>query len=48
MFVFGSAITEPNTYERYGKPGIQLASEPDSVVLAYESGLVVPRQQAAA
>jgi hypothetical protein len=37
MIVFGSAITDSEVYERYAKPGISVASEPDSVVLAYES-----------
>jgi hypothetical protein len=37
MIVFGSAITDSETYERYAKPGIRVASEPDSEVLAYES-----------
>jgi hypothetical protein len=37
MIVFGSAITDPEVYERCAKPGIRVASEPDSAVLAYES-----------
>jgi len=37
MFVFGSAITHPETYERYAEPGIQLASEPDSEILPHAS-----------
>jgi hypothetical protein len=37
MIVFGSAITDSDVYEQYAKSGIRLASELDSVVLAYES-----------
>jgi hypothetical protein len=37
MIVFGSAITDSHTYEQYAKSGIRLASESDSVVLAYPS-----------
>jgi hypothetical protein len=37
MIVFGSAITDSETYERYAKPGIRVASESDSAVLAYAS-----------
>jgi hypothetical protein len=37
MLVFGSAITDMLTYERYAEPGIRMAAEPDSEVLAYES-----------
>ena len=34
MIAFASPITDPLAYERYAEPGIRLASEPDSVVLA--------------
>jgi GT2 family glycosyltransferase len=35
MVVFASAVTSPDTYERCAAPGIRLASEPDSVVIAH-------------
>jgi hypothetical protein len=35
MIVFGCSITAPDVYERRAGPGIRLASEPDSVVLAH-------------
>jgi GT2 family glycosyltransferase len=34
MIAFGCSITDPEVYERCAEPGIQLASEPDSVTLA--------------
>ena len=34
MIGFGSAITSRETYERYAEPGIKLAAEPDSQVIA--------------
>ena len=34
MIAFGTAITEPETFERCAEPGIRLVAEPDSVVLA--------------
>ena len=34
MIAFGTAITEPETFERCAEPGIRLGAEPDSVVLA--------------
>ncbi len=34
MIVFGSAVTLPEEYARCAEPGIELAREPDSVVLA--------------
>jgi hypothetical protein len=34
MIVFASSITDPETYERCAAPGIRLAAEPDSEVLA--------------
>jgi len=35
MIAFGCAITDEETYERCAAPGFRLASEPDTVVLAY-------------
>jgi hypothetical protein len=35
MIAFGSSITEPETYDRCAKKGIELVAEPDSPVLAY-------------
>jgi hypothetical protein len=35
MIAFGSSITSPEVYERFAEPGIRLAAEPDSAVLAY-------------
>jgi hypothetical protein len=35
MIAFGSAITAPDIYQRCAEPGIRLAAEPDSVVLAH-------------
>jgi hypothetical protein len=37
MIIFGSAITDLGIYERFAEPGIRLAAEPDSEVIAYES-----------
>jgi Glycosyltransferase like family len=34
MIVFASSITEPDTYQRCAEPGIRVAAEPDSEVLA--------------
>ncbi len=34
VIAFGCAITEPEIYERCARPGIELAAEPDSVILA--------------
>ena len=34
MIAFGCAITEPEVYDRCAKPGIELAAEPDSAILA--------------
>lgn len=33
VIVFGSAIADPESYRRYAEPGIELAREPDSVVI---------------
>jgi hypothetical protein len=35
MIAFGSAVTDPGAYERYAQPGIELAKEPDSVILPF-------------
>jgi|tagenome__1003787_1003787.scaffolds.fasta_scaffold20979144_3 hypothetical protein len=35
MIAFGISITEPDPYRRYAEPGIALAREPDSAVLAF-------------
>ena len=37
MIAFGTAITEPEIYERFAEPGIELAAEPDSEVLSHAS-----------
>jgi hypothetical protein len=34
MIVFGSSITDPDIYKRCAEPGIRLAAEPDSEVIA--------------
>jgi hypothetical protein len=34
MIVFASSITEPDTYKRCAEPGIRVAAEPDSEILA--------------
>ena len=38
MIAFGCPITHGGLYETYAEPGIRLAKEPDSEVLAYQSG----------
>jgi GT2 family glycosyltransferase len=38
MIAFGCPITHGGLYETYAAPGIRLAAEPDSEVLAYQSG----------
>jgi hypothetical protein len=35
MIAFGASITKPEPYERYAKPGIHRAAEPDSQILAF-------------
>ncbi len=35
MIAFGCSITEPDPYVAYVEPGLRLAAEPDSAVLAY-------------
>jgi Glycosyltransferase like family len=37
MIAFGCAITSGETYRRFAEPGIRLAAEPDSEVMAYAS-----------
>jgi Glycosyltransferase like family len=37
VIVFGTAVTDPETYDRCAAPGIQRASEADSVVLAHQT-----------
>src|SRR3954467_6262490 len=38
MFAFACPITKGRLYERYARPGIELAAEPDSEVFAHQSG----------
>jgi Glycosyltransferase like family len=35
MIVFGTAVTKPEIYDRFAKPGIRQVAEPDSIVLAH-------------
>jgi len=37
MIVFGTAVTDLETYDRCAAPGIRLAAEPDSEVVAHQS-----------
>jgi Glycosyltransferase like family len=37
VIVFGTAVTDPETYDRCAAPGIQRASEADSVILAHQT-----------
>jgi Glycosyltransferase like family len=37
VIVFGTAVTDSDTYERYAVPGIQRAAESDSIVYAHQS-----------
>jgi len=37
MIAFGISIPDPDPYLEYAKPGIELVSEPDSLVLAFSS-----------
>jgi hypothetical protein len=37
VIVFGTAVTDPETYDRCAAPGIQRAAEPDSVILAHQT-----------
>jgi hypothetical protein len=37
VIAFGVAITQPKTYERFARPGIRRAAEPDSLVFAQQT-----------
>jgi Glycosyltransferase like family len=37
VIVFGTAVTDPDTYDRCAAPGIQRAAESDSVILAHQT-----------
>lgn len=37
MIAFGCSITDPELYRRYAEPGIRLAAEPNSEILAYSA-----------
>jgi GT2 family glycosyltransferase len=37
MIVFGTAVTDPETYDRCAAPGIRRAAEADSVILAHQT-----------
>ena len=37
MIAFGSSMTSPEAYERYAKPGILRAAEPDSAIFAFQA-----------
>jgi Glycosyltransferase like family len=37
VIAFGSSMTDPEIYERWAKPGIELAAEPDSKVFAFQN-----------
>jgi hypothetical protein len=37
MIVFGTAVTDTETYDRFAAPGIRLVAEPDSEVLAHQT-----------
>jgi len=43
MFAFGCPITSPGDYDLYARPGIELAAEPDSEVLAFDSAGSITR-----
>jgi hypothetical protein len=36
VIAFGSSITDPDTYDRCARPGIERAAEPDSEILAFQ------------
>jgi hypothetical protein len=38
VILFGSAITDPDAYRKYAEPGIKLAAEPDSEIIANAPG----------
>lgn len=35
MIAFGTAVTDPDAYERYAQPGLELAAEEDTVILPF-------------
>jgi Glycosyltransferase like family len=37
VIIFGTAVTDPETYDRCAVPGIERAAEPDSVILAHQT-----------
>jgi Glycosyltransferase like family len=37
MILFGTAVTDVATYDRFAAPGIRLAAEPDSEIVAHQS-----------
>ena len=37
MIAFGCSLTSPEFYDAYARPGIELASEPDSVVMPHQA-----------
>jgi Glycosyltransferase like family len=43
MIAFGSSMTSPEAYERFAKPGIARAAEPDSEVFAYQAAGSISR-----
>ena len=43
MIVFGCSVGEPDAYIRYAQPGIRLAAEPDSEILAFAGMDSTPR-----
>jgi hypothetical protein len=43
LIIFGTAVTDAATYDRYATPGIRRAAEPDSIVFAHQSAGTVFR-----
>jgi hypothetical protein len=43
MILFGCSVGEPDAYIRYAQPGIRLAAEPDSEILAFAGMESTPR-----
>jgi hypothetical protein len=43
MIAFGCSMTSPEAYQRFAKPGIELAAEPDSEVFAYQAAGSISR-----
>jgi glycosyl transferase family 2 len=43
VIAFGTHVSEPEPYEKWSRPGIERASEPDSQVLAYAAVNSLPR-----